>query len=81
MTTITITDPVLAKQLAEAKGLVEFRDAAGNLIHVAEGDTLWAPPEGYVPPISPEEMARRSLNREGRPLKEVLLELREKYGS
>lgn len=81
MTTITITDPVLAKQLAEAKGPVEFRDAEGKLIHVAEEDTLWAPPEGYVPPFSPEELNRMSENREGRPLANILKDLREKYGS
>jgi hypothetical protein len=80
MTTITITDPVLAKQLAEAKGPVEFRDAAGNVIHSTDGPGLWAPPEGYVPPFSEEEMTRFSQNREGRPLKDILHDLREKYG-
>lgn len=77
MTTITITDPVLAKQLSEAKGPVEFRDVNGNIIHVAEGDTLWAPPEGYVPPISMEELERRSRTyRSGSPLSEVMKRLK-----
>lgn len=81
MTTITITDPVLLKQLTEAKGPIEFRDLAGKVILTTDEDTLWAPPKGYVPPFSSEELNRLSENREGRPLTDILKDLREKYGS
>ncbi len=80
MTTITITDPQLIKQLAEALGPIIFRDPEGNVLFTG-GERIGVPPPGYVPPISVEELARRSLNREGRPLADILRDLREKYGS
>ena len=80
MTTITITDPLLIKQLAEAQGLITFRDPEGKVLFTGE-EMIGVPPEGYVSPISEEELARRSLNREGRPLSDILRDLREKYGS
>ena len=58
-TTITITDPVLLKQLAETTGPIMFRDADGVPVRYADGQ-LWAPPPGFVPPISQEELQRRS---------------------
>ena len=59
MTTITITDPALLKQLTEATGPIEFRDPAGNVV-LATGGNQWAPPPGFIPPISEEELTRRS---------------------
>jgi hypothetical protein len=72
MTTITITDPVLLKQLAEAQGPVLFRDPAGNVIHASAGP-IGSPPPGYVPPISVAELQRRSATyHSGIPLSEAL---------
>ncbi len=76
MTTITITDPELIRQLTEAVGPIEFRDPAGNVVYFAGGE-LWAPPEGYVPPIPMEELERRSRTyRSGSPLSEIMKRLK-----
>lgn len=76
MTTITITDPVLLKQLSEAQGPVTFQDSEGNVLF-SGGEMVGVPPEGYVPPISEAELKRRSeTNRSGVPLSEVMKRLR-----
>jgi hypothetical protein len=81
MTTITITDPEVLKQLAEAKGLIEFRDPTGKILFTTNG-TIWAPPPGYIPPISEEELTRRSQTcRSGISTAEVLRDLQAKYGA
>jgi hypothetical protein len=80
MTTITITDPALLKQLADARGPVMLRDPAGNVL-LTSGEFFGVPPEGFTPPFSEEEMVHMSQNREGRPLADILRDLREKHGS
>lgn len=76
MTTITITDPALLKQLTEAQGPITFRDPNGNVVLATEG-LFGAPPPGYVPPISQEELKRRSETyRSGIPLSEVMKRLK-----
>ena len=80
MTTITITDPLLLKQLTDARGPVMLCDMQGNIL-LTGGELFGVPAEGYVPPISKEEMVRISQNREGRPLADILRDLREKHGS
>jgi hypothetical protein len=79
MTTITITDPVLLKQIAEASLPIIFHDPSGNELLYAEG-FIWKPPPGMKSPISDEELDRRRKNLSGRPLKDVIRELEEKYG-
>ncbi len=80
MTTITITDPVLLKQIAEASLPIIFHDPSGNELLYAEG-FIFVPPPGTKPPFSEEELERRSLlYRSGRPTREVLREMEEKYG-
>ena len=75
MTTITISDPVLLKQLADATGPIAFRDPEGNVVHFSDG-SLWALPPGFVPPISEAELKRRSETyRSGIPLAEVIKRL------
>ena len=80
MTTITITDPALLKQLSDARGTVILCDPAGNEL-LTSGEPIGVPPKGYVPPFPKDELARRSLNREGRPLADILRDLREKHGA
>ena len=41
---------------------------------------LTAPPPGYKPPFSDEELARRSKVRTGRPLADIIRDLEAKYG-
>lgn len=80
MTTITITDPALLKQLSDAHGTVILCDLAGNEL-LTSGVPIGVPVEGYIPPFSKDEMTRMSQNREGRPLADILRDLREKHGS
>lgn len=80
MTTITITDPVLLKQIAEATGKIIFLDPCGNELLVAD-QFLFVPPPGFKSPISDEELERRRQNLNGRPLKDILDDLRKKYGN
>ena len=80
MTTITITDPALLKQLTESSGPIAFLDPAGNVVLAVDG-LFGVPPPGCVPPYSKEELDRRSSNREGRPLADILRDLREKHGA
>ena|GEM_PF-1582003 len=76
MTTITITDPALLKQLTDARGPVMLRDPAGNVL-LTGGELFGVPPEGTVPPISEAELKRRSETyRSGIPLAEVMKRLR-----
>ena len=76
MTTITITDPLLVKQLEETQGAITLCDSAGKVL-LTGGELIGIPPEGYVPPISQEELKRRSeTNRSGIPLSEVMKRLR-----
>lgn len=80
VTTIVITDPTLLAQIAAAQGQIVFRGPTGNTIKTAEvvaGQALLAK---YQCPFTEEELARRSQDRTGRPIGEVIKELKEKYG-
>lgn len=80
MTNITITDPVLLKQLAETTGPITFRDPAGNVVRQS-GGRIGVPPPGSKPPFTDEELEQFSKTREGRPLADILRDLREKHGA
>lgn len=77
---ITITDPALLAQLAQASGIVEFRDANGNLIAEFEKLHDGQLPPGVTSPFTEEEMAERRKHRTGRPLADILKDLRERGG-
>jgi hypothetical protein len=74
---ITITDPALLAQLAAATGPVEVRDPAGNLI--GRFETTWDGklPPGVKSPFTEEEMKERRKIRTGRPLADILRDLRQ----
>ena len=78
-TTITISDPALLAQLAALEGVAELRDPAGTLLVRAERPYGALPP-GVRSPFSDEEMAERRKQRTGRPLADIMKDLREKYG-
>ncbi len=80
MTNITISDPVLLKQLAEATGGITFRDPDGNVVHQS-GGRIGVPPPGAKPPFTDEELEEFGKNRDGRPLADILRDLREKHGA
>lgn len=80
MTNITITDPEVLKLLAEATGPITFRDPAGNVV-CQTGGRFAVPPPGAKPPFTDEELDQFSQNRDGRPLADILRDLREKHGA
>ena len=80
MTNITITDPAVLKQLTDATGPILFRDPAGNVVCQTAG-RFGVPPPGAKPPYTDEQLERLSNNRDGRPLADILRDLREKHGA
>ena len=74
--TVTITDRDLIDHLRDVQETVDILDADGQLLgtfSTAESGRL---PPGVVSPFSDEEMAERYKNRTGRPLAEILADLR-----
>jgi len=77
---ITISDPTLLAQLAAVQGEVELKDPSGRT--VAKVLTEWTGklPPGAKSPYSDEELAEFRKQRTGRPLENILEDLRAKYG-
>ena len=77
--TITITDPALLAELAKAEGPIVFKGPDGRTVRWAE-----AVPAGKVPwfrpPISDEEFEKLRQQTGGRPLADILADLKRKYG-
>ena len=80
MIDIIITDPALLKQLTEATGPILFRDPDGNVVCQTAG--RWGvPPSDLTSPIHMDELERRrQATKGGRPLADILRDLREKHG-
>lgn len=77
---ITITDPALLAQFAAA-GVVQLTDPSGGVIGTLHKEPFGAPPAGYVPPISDEEIARRRREyKSGRTLDEIFHDIKQKHG-
>ena len=78
---ITITDPELLKQLEEAGDLTELRRPDVTWLGRVQKER-WdgKVPPGFVSPISDEQRAESRRHRRGRPLKDILHDLEEKYG-
>jgi hypothetical protein len=72
---ITINDPVLLAQLRAATGSIELRGPNGDYLG-AFRTSFAKPPAGYVPPITDEELAERRTETTGRPLADILKDLR-----
>lgn len=77
---ITITDPNLLAQLAGVSGAVEVKDPSGRLLGTFTAEARGKLPPGFKIPFSDEELARRSQDRSGRPIGDVIKELKEKHG-
>jgi hypothetical protein len=74
MTRVTIDATTVAK-LKDLREMVELRDEAGRVVgHFLPGPTRDANDQ-IVVPFSEEELERRSLERGGRPLKDILSDL------
>lgn len=77
---ITITDPALLAQIHQASGIVDLKDPSGKVLgrlHVESGGKL---PPGFKIPFTDEQLAEFSKQRTGRPIGDVIRELKEKYG-
>ena len=77
---ITITDPVLLAQIARARGVIDVTDADGRVIARLRVETAAEQLARYKCPYTPEQLAELSKQRTGRPIGDVLKDLKEKYG-
>lgn len=76
---ITITDPVLLTQLNAVPGPIDVHGPNGEFIGTFQ-PPFGAPPPGFKIPFSEEEFAELRKQRTGRPLADILKDLRERYG-
>ena len=72
----TIIDPELLAQLRRAEESIELLDPDGKLLGTFAAGDLGKLPAGVVSPFTEEELNRRRQNRSGRPLSEILADLR-----
>lgn len=78
--TIRVTDPNLVALLLQAEDVVELTDAEGRVLGTFAAENVGVPPPGVKSPFSEEEIAERRKQRTGRPIEDILKDLREKYG-
>jgi hypothetical protein len=78
--TIDITDPELLARLATASGPILFRGPNGEYVRWAEPGQPGTLPASLRPPISDEEYEELRKQTGGRPLADILKDLRQKYG-
>ena len=73
---ITITDSILLEQLSRAGGAVELKAPDGRLLGRFIAEDMGRLPPGVKSPFTEEEMAERRKDRSGRPLADILRDLR-----
>jgi hypothetical protein len=72
---ITITDPALLAQLATGNR-VEFTDPTGRVLGYFTPEGLGKLPPGVKSPFTDEELAELRQQRNGRPLADILRDLK-----
>jgi hypothetical protein len=72
---ITITDPALLAQIAQASGMVEVKDPSGRVIARLHVETVDEQLKRYKCPYTAEQLAEFSKVRTGRPMIDVIREL------
>lgn len=75
---IVITDPELLAQLRQAVSGVELTDPDGRVLGKLTVEVLGKLPPGVKSPFTEEEMEERRKQRTGRPLKDILRDLKAK---
>ena len=75
---ITVTDASLLAQLTGASDVVELKDPAGRVIGTFAAEGLGRLPPGVRSPFTDEQLAELRKQRTGRPLADVLKDLRER---
>jgi hypothetical protein len=73
---ITVTDPQFLAAISQLTGVVELRDPQGNVLGELSLEDNGRLPPGVKSPFSEEEMAERRKQRDGRPLSDILRDLR-----
>ena len=73
---LTINDPVLLDRLRHADESVDLIDPDGYVLGTFSTAEEGRLPPGLVSPFSEAEMAERFKNRTGRPLADILADLR-----
>jgi hypothetical protein len=77
---ITISDPALLAQISQASGIVDVQDPDGRIIGKIHIETTSELLKRYKCPLTEEELDRRSLDHRGRPIGDVIKELKATYG-
>ena len=80
VTTVVVTDPELLKKLAATDGPIVFRGPNGEYVRFAEPVPVGTLPASLRPPISDEDYEKLRQQTGGRPLADILRDLRQKYG-
>lgn len=75
--TVTISDPNLLAQLTAGE-LVELTDPSGRLLGYFTPEGLGKLPPGVKSPFTDEELAELRKQRSGRPLADILRDLKER---
>ncbi len=74
-TTIVISDPDLLAKLSAASGRIAFQDPSGELVKTVDTVAGKLPP-GFKIPFTDEQLAEFSKQRTGRPIGDVLKNLK-----
>jgi hypothetical protein len=77
---ITISDPKLLAQLEAISGEVELKDPSGRTVAKVSREWDGKLPAGVKSPFSDAEIAELRKQKSGRPLADILNDLRNKYG-
>lgn len=80
VTTIVISDPALLAKIAAATGRIVFEGPNGNFIQTVDTVPTARPARKIPCPFTDEQLAEFSKNRTGRPLEDILRDLKAKYG-
>lgn len=75
---ITITDPGLLAQLRQAADSIELRDPNGNIIGTFTTGECGVLPPGVESPFTEAELAELKKQKSGRPLADILSDLRQR---
>lgn len=78
--TVVVSDPDVLAQLAAAEGPIILRGPKGECLRMAELVPPGQLPAGFKSPISDEEFQEARKQTGGRPLADILGELKQKYG-
>jgi len=79
MMSITITDPALFAQLLAAQGPIDVHGPGGEHVGIFQPFDYKLPP-GVSSPFSNEQLAELRKQRTGRPLAEVMKDIRVRHG-